>query len=322
MTDKIYGSFKAQAANRETTGVSRGDHFKIPLEKLEEEPGFNERDYNDPDVVAQIEAFAQAYMAGEFVPPLVTRINPATGIFYIVDGHQRRRGALLAKERGCPIEKLPCIPFLGSDIDRLVVQCKSAQGLQLKPVGIARNYLKLQRLGLSAQEIGVTMGKAPQHVENMLILATANHDVQTMVNAGVVSATTAIEAVKKHGEKAGAILNEKLGEAKALGKTKVKPSAIREWAPPRKTSIAIYATVGTVVDSIKKQKEVSALLKLVDGEDTEALQGQKVLVDAPALYQLLKTYQEAEALKTKRQGASPDGSDAAGATEEDQAGQD
>ena len=60
-SEKVFTSFKALAANREMTGVSKDDVFKVPLDMLLEEPGFNPRDYNDPDVEAQVEAFAQAY---------------------------------------------------------------------------------------------------------------------------------------------------------------------------------------------------------------------------------------------------------------------
>ena len=63
--------------------------FRVPPQDLHFEPGFNERDYESPECKAQIESFAKAYQAAEFVPPLVVRIDAATGLKYVVEGHQR-----------------------------------------------------------------------------------------------------------------------------------------------------------------------------------------------------------------------------------------
>lgn len=81
----VLKSFKAQAAS-ELTNVKKDDAFKIPPGDLMEEPGFNERDYSDPLVIEQIRKFANAYKAGLFVPPVIVRIDPATGNRYMVEG--------------------------------------------------------------------------------------------------------------------------------------------------------------------------------------------------------------------------------------------
>lgn len=288
-----------KVAGEPSAGGERMEMLKIPLDLLFEEPGFNERDYVDPDVAAQIEAFANAFAAREFLPPLLVRFEHGSEKFYVVDGHQRRRGALLARERGIPVKDLNCIVFTGSKVDRFVVQCKSAQGLQLKPVGIARNYLKLQRLGLSVQEIAVAMGKVPLHVENMLVLATANADVQAMVNSGAVAATTAIEAVKAYGDNAGGVLASKLQDAMSLGKTKVKPSAIREWFPPRKAIGGIYASLNSMVRNLdaKKRRQLAELEKL----SPEQLQGRTIEMDASAVLALYKSWVAAEDVRLARE---------------------
>ena len=93
---KIYGSFKAKAAHGEETGVKKNDIFGILAIQLLEEEGFNERDFNDPEVIAKVEEFAKAYTNGQPVPPWMVRIDSATGNFYIVEGHTRVRGAKLA----------------------------------------------------------------------------------------------------------------------------------------------------------------------------------------------------------------------------------
>lgn len=297
--EQILGTFRSQAAKSETTGVKKDDVFKVPVHKLEEQDGFNERDYDDPEVIQKIKDFAFAYKSGHFVPPLVVRIDSATGRFYVVEGHQRRRGALLAIEEGAAIETLVCIPFRGNDMDRIHCQLSSQDGLKLKPVGIARNYLKLINMGSTEKDIATHCRKPIAHVKGMLVLAAAPTAVQRMVNQGTVSATLAIDMLRKHGDKAEEHLKGELASAQAKGKKKLKPAAVREWIPPRKNSIAIYSSLGNLAENVKKQPNVAELLEKV-AQTPEVVQGTSVQVDAAALIQLLKAFDDAEALKARR----------------------
>ena len=298
----IHRSFKAQASHSDETGVKKDDVFKIPPHLLLEEPDFNERDYDDPRVVAKIEEFAQAYARGQFVPHLVVRIDAGTGKFYIVEGHQRTRGAMLAISRGVYIPHLVCIPFRGNDMDRVHCQMDSQDGLKLTPVGIARNYLKLLRMGASEEEIAKRRNKELSHVQAMLVLAEAPVEIQRMVNIDQVSATTAIEVLRERGDGALEFLRKTLQEEQAKGKTKIRPAAVREWTPPRKSAIAIYASVGSLVGSLKEEG--------FEG-DPETLQGKTVSVDALALFQLMQVFQQAEAQKGKRAKGSNSGEESA-----------
>ena len=293
---KIYGSFKAKAAHGEETGVKKNDIFGIPANQLLEEEGFNERDFNDPEVIAKVEEFAKAYTNGHPVPPLMVRIDPATGNFYIVEGHTRVRGAKLAISRGVNVAPLQCIPFRGNDMDRLHCQLDSQSGLPLKPVGVARNYLKLLNMGATEAEIAERRNKTLAHVQGMLLLACAATEVQRMVNNNEVSATQAIEVIRQHGDGAAKFLRAKLQEAKAAGKTKIKPSAVRDWTPPRTNTLAIYASVGSLLKELELQE--------LEG-DPETLAGKTVTVDAPRLYQLIQAYKDAEAIKAKRASKKP-----------------
>lgn len=297
---KVLGSFKAQAANSEVTGVKKTDLFRVPPQELHHEPGFNERDYNDPDVIAQIEGFCAAFMAGEFVPPVVVRIDPLTGVKYLVDGHQRQKGALLAIERGHQIEHLDCVPFRGNDADRVVVQLTSERGLKLKPLGIAMNYLKLHRMGKDNAEIAKRVNRTVTHVESMLVLATANSDVHALVKADAVSASSAIEAVKAHGEKAGDFLSGKFEQAKAKGQTKVKASAIKDWAPPRKTALKIYKSINPVFDVIAKNPELNKLLDADADFDPTKLQGKTVTLNAATVVAMCREFKAAQVMNQKR----------------------
>ena len=111
-------SLKAMAADKDNNAVKKTDLWKVDPRVLIEVEGFNLRDYDDPEVIAQIEAFADAYAAGRYVPPLIVwtddegRISP-------VEGHLRRRGAMLAIERGHDLPYLECVSFKGIDAERI-----------------------------------------------------------------------------------------------------------------------------------------------------------------------------------------------------------
>lgn len=54
--------------------------WKVDPRRLTEIDGFNLRDYDDPDVIAQIEAFADAYANGRYVPPLIVWVDDTGNI--------------------------------------------------------------------------------------------------------------------------------------------------------------------------------------------------------------------------------------------------
>lgn len=298
---KIFGSFKSLAANSEQTGVKKTDLYKIPPEKILEESGFNERDYDDPDVKSQIEAFANAYANGQYVPPVIVRVDQATGDVLLVDGHQRRRGALLAIERGAAISHLECLAFRGNDADRVLCMLNSSEGLKLKPVGIARGYLRLLRMGLDVDEIAKSVSKTITHVDSMLVLAEANRKIQDMVNQGLVSATTAIELIKKHGDGAEAELQAQFDKAKSIGKTKVTSAVVKEWAPSRKQSIALYQGAQKLVGSLKSNPETAEIFEKIGKINESDLDGKKIQVDAGFLLDLMGVISKLEEVQGKKE---------------------
>ena len=151
-------------------------------------------------------------------------------------------------------------------------------------------------------EVAKQVQRTTQQVEAMLLLAQASSDVQRMVSSGQVSATAAIEVIRTHGDKAGSHLQKLFEEAKASGKTKVKPSAFREWVPPRKQASQIYASIGNMVKSLESNGVPEEIINAAEGVDPQTLAGQVVTVDASALVQLIQAFKQAEKLKAKRSG--------------------
>lgn len=292
-------SIKAMAADK-TLPVKKDDLYKIDPRIIDEEEGFNLRSYDDPEVIAHIEGFADSYMKGRYVPPLILRVTD-DGRVVPVEGHCRRRGALLAIERGAALEFIHAVPFKGNDVERVELMLRSAEGLRLKPLSVAFGYLRLHRYGHSNAQIADAMRKTPARVEQMLLLATANHDVHQLVESDRVTADVAIEAIRQYGEKAGDFLQGKLVEAIQCGKTKVTRSAVRGVSFPPKVVSAVVESVDAVVSRLDASAR-RALAEL-EGLDADSLSGKTVQVDAAALLDLLRAQGSIQEVKAKREAS-------------------
>lgn len=213
-------SLKAAAEDKNNPAVSKTTQFAIDPRTLEVEEGFNARPLN-ADHVAEM---SLALRNGATFPPLDVRVDE--GRILIVDGHHRHAAALDAIAKGFEIKVLDCRQFRGNDADRVAHMLNSASGLALTPLQLGVQYRKLIGFGWSEKQIADRRGKTVQHVKDMILLGEANSDVHQAVNAGLISGTAALNVVKKHGSKAGAVIQEGLEAAQAAGKSKVTPKAL------------------------------------------------------------------------------------------------
>ena len=117
------------------------------------------------------------------------------------------------------------------------------QGLQ--------GYLRLQRMGLSTADIAKRVGKTANHINQYLNLATANVDVQQMV---------------ERGENAGKVLEQAKEKAAKQGKTKVTASVVKEWLPPRKNLVSLVSGAKQLEKGIVFSTDGSKATVTVDAE--------------------------------------------------------
>ncbi|ANN80874.1 hypothetical protein [Bordetella flabilis] len=301
-------SLKSMAADTNIPGVKKNDLYRIDPRLVEEEEGFNLRDYDDPEVIAHIEGFAQSYMAGNFVPPWIVRTD-GDGRILVVEGHCRRRGALLAIERGAELPFVDTVPFRGNESDRVHMMLKSNDGLKFKPLKIAEGYLRLHRNGHSNVDIARKQLVTPARVEQMLLLATAEPDVHQLVRDGVVTADVAIEAVRKYREKAGAFLRGEYEKAVAQGKAKVTRSTMRgPTLPPKVVGSVVTALRGAVesFDSATRRR-----LAAMEKKNPEDLKGERIEVDALTLLNLVRATAEIKEAEAKIASRKRDSAQAA-----------
>jgi ParB family chromosome partitioning protein len=231
--------------------AKRADAMKFRIEDIHEEPGFNLRREGE-DLDASIDALAAHIAQGGMVPPLEVRPREAGGVF-VVDGHRRRRAFLKVADSirdGNGELWLPVVAFTGNDADRIARIMTSAEGRSLAPLEVAEGYKRLVALNWTAEQIAQRVGKTRQHVDQLLILANANADVHALVADGKIAASTAIDAARKHGENAGAVLREAVDKAADQGKGKAKAGDVKGKALPRKVVDQVVEVIGYVEQSI------------------------------------------------------------------------
>lgn len=224
---------------RRDGAIKRGEANAVRLEDFNEEPGFNElaRDYDADDDLA-IGELAAFILAGGTYPPLEVRPRAEGGV-WIVDGHLRCRALRLLDSRG-QLERTPnkenpkvleawvnVTPFTGNDAERVLRLDTSSRRKDIGDLARGRIYTRLLALNWTPQQIATRTGKPLPTIQRILTLASGNTDVHQMVKAGEVKPTIAAQAVKTHGDKAGAVLGAALVEAKAIGKKRVTNAVLK-----------------------------------------------------------------------------------------------
>lgn len=275
-------SFKQMIQSGE---IKRADAMKIRLDDIHEEQGFNLR-HEGAELEESITLLANHIHGGGMVPPLEVRPRDDGGV-YVVDGHRRRSGYLKAREMGAPIDYISVVAFTGNDADRTLRIMTSAEGRGLSPLETAMGYKRLAAFDWTPDEIATKVGKTRQHVDQLLILASAPSKVHKMVRDGEVSAAVAVDAVRKHGDDAGNVLAGELDKAKAGGKDKVTTGTIKGKALPAKVTSALVESMDAFNDSLPLQAR-ERLAAITSGTLPE---GQEVLVSADALLALLNCHQ-------------------------------
>lgn len=240
--------------------LRRADAMKARLEDLHEEPGFNLRAEGE-ELEQSINALAEFIFAGGQIPALEVRPR-AEGGMWVVDGHRRRRAFLKldlagrlprvpAKDDPARLEAwISIVSFEGNDADRVARVITSQEGKKLSPLELAEGYKRLSAFGWAPDQIAKKIGKTRQHVEQVMTLGNANTDVQQLVASGQVSATTAVQVVRQHGEEAGKVLGGELQKARATGKSKITAGSMRGPTVPRQKLEVITAVAKELIGAL------------------------------------------------------------------------
>lgn len=197
----------------------------ISLNDIHVKEGFNKRDDDERTRLAD-DALYEYLMNGGTVPPLEVTARDEGGV-WVVEGHRRRRCYERCKAAGKPVDRIHIVPFVGNDVERLARVMTSNNQLPLTSLEQAQIVKELATtFNLTTQEIAKLVHKSVPTVEKLLIIATANHDVQQIVKNGEVSVGVAVERVREHGENAGKVLEQDRAVAAAAGKKKITKKVI------------------------------------------------------------------------------------------------
>lgn len=228
-------SFKQMRKDGE---LVRADAEKIDYANVHIEPGFNPVGRNDENEADDEELYQFILKNGVLaLPQLEVRPRPEGGV-WIVDGHRRymQIGRAIQSGHVKPDGKgqllIPVRQFSGNDLQRLYRIGTSNKHKKMKPLQFAELCQRAHLgFGQSVQQIADGLLCSVTAIQQALVLAGANHDVQKMVAAGEVSKTTAVKVVKSKGEDAGQSLKEAQQAARLQGKTRVTSKQVEGNTP-------------------------------------------------------------------------------------------
>lgn len=205
--------------DKSDTSIKVRKTFMVDLDRIFIKEGHNIRDIDQEHV----DEFAEAYTNGTYIPPIV--VVEENGMFYPDDGHHRYYGAVKAG-----VKRLECVDSVGDESDRTILMITSSQGLSLKPMERAKGYLRLQRQGLTVDEIAERCHRSRVDVDNHLLLLTSGEEVQQAVANKEIGIAAAVKVVRKHGSDAGKVVTKAVSETKASGKKKVTLSSVQGFS--------------------------------------------------------------------------------------------
>lgn len=189
---------------------------------IEEEPGFNLRDYERPETKAHIAKLAAAWASGAQMPPLEVKIKD--GRCYVRDGHCRLRGASIAIENGAPIKRISVIELKGADDVAHVRLLTSNDSLKLTPIQRANGYQRLRNYGWDDKEIAKELGVTETTIREAIRLLTLPDEIQAFVADGVIKAYFAVDLWREHGSETVAIIQEAIEREQLLLSKRAKKS--------------------------------------------------------------------------------------------------
>lgn len=217
MSEKINFSSPRQLVNAKVKGISRVNGYRAALDLIFEEPGFNIREYDDPDVIAQIERYAQIYLEadaefqkspntapnpGEVLGAFTVRVAP-DGKLFLTDAHLRNRGIRLAIQKGA--KNITWVPIVHDNSkSRAESYAKihtSQDNLKLKPLQVALNYARMiNEEGLSPEQVAKAVGHTEMHVRQNLELLSLPEELKDLISKNRIAANVARELVKQYGD--------------------------------------------------------------------------------------------------------------------------
>ena len=234
--DLVLGSAKAAMKD---AGASSADLWKVDPRKLQVIEGFNGR-IRTPDYLEHLAHIKASIAANGFYPdkPLAGYVAQVDGenVIYVTEGHTRYTAVMELLNEGVEIAAVPVvIKPKGTTIEDLTVALVTSN--DGRPFTTYETALMVKRLvgfgmdeGEIAKRLNFKTGKP--YVESLLLLAGAPKSIREMLIRDEITATTAIQELKKNATQAPARLEKAVEKAKAMGKSKATPKHLDKTETP------------------------------------------------------------------------------------------
>lgn len=215
-----------------TSAVKKVDGFRAHFESITIVDGFNIR-IDDDELREHVAGIAGAIAAGQPIPAIEVWVNPESGVMECIDGHCRLNAYRLYSESHPEFDGWVSVTkFEGTPLQRKLRIESSNKQKHLKPIERGILYLEARDvLGATRQQIAEEVGMSLAHVDQHILLATGKPEVHQAIKSGEMSATDAVELVRKHGDQAPEELDRLREVAKQMGVEKITQKVIKKAAP-------------------------------------------------------------------------------------------
>ncbi len=219
--------FVAGSVKKALAGVRKNDLYYVDPDEVEMVEGFNARVDDSPENEAHIEALTQSMLKEGYYrdqPISIMIVQGEDGERRVVtNGHSRVKAARRARALGAPIQTIPAVTEDRSvSMEDLTVKLyRSNTGKQLSPYETGLVCKRLSRYNWETKDIAEKLNLDVQWVESLLMLVGSPRSIREAVIAGEISATNAIDVLKKYGSEAVAQLEKMRAAAQAQGSVKI-----------------------------------------------------------------------------------------------------
>lgn len=234
--------------------LSKGDAgYQVHVSLIDEEPGFNPRDYNDPEVKISIDLLAGRYANDQFVEDITATIRD--GRILVREGHTRRHAFRKAvSELNAPIVRLSLRPFSGGRDEEDMIPLTSNSGNRLRPIAAAVIMQRqMERHGKTPKEVAKALGKTETHVRQSVKLLEMPQNMQDLVRQNRIAPDLALELVIEHGIQAYEVAQGAIEEDAEPASTNETKTDVK--APKRITRKQLVKGTFAAMKLNKKSKE-------------------------------------------------------------------
>lgn len=196
--------------------VGRKDIFLVNPSDIMEDPGWNVREESE-SLAQHIRDLSRSIREVGVLQPLTVFMD--NGVPTVTDGHCRLLAVKLAMSEGAEIKSIPVRTEerYSNEADRVLTLLVRNSGRQLSIPEQAMVVKRLLAFNWTEADISKKTGSSRQHIGTLVKFLSSPVEVQEMVSNGEVSATTAVNQIRKEGDNAVTTLKEGVKAAKKEG---------------------------------------------------------------------------------------------------------